>query len=143
MWLDRMFHVQGLRLPIAPHFVGPYRPPCLRFRMYLPLVLPTTLYTLSLSYYCAACSVRSLLNENLTPAHWYTIYLVHKHKIGSGWPNESPRSFVIQLAARPAVGDKKLRHTPVEKTILRCQACQSNGFENLSLYAATLVRDAY
>lgn len=46
----------------------------------------------------------------------------------------------MQLAARPICGGEKAKHSPLEQRVLRCQACQSNGFENLPLYAAALVR---
>lgn len=75
----------------------------------------------------------------LTTAHWYSIYLVNRSKGRFVWQNENPRAFVTQIAARPALGDKKSEHTELEKTVLRCQSCQANGFENLPIYIGTLV----
>ena len=77
----------------------------------------------------------------LISAHWYSIYLIFKYNINgrSGWPNESPRPFFIQLAARPVDHDKKTHHTSVERTILRCQACHANGLENLPILGIALL----
>ncbi|WFD07335.1 translation machinery-associated protein 16 [Malassezia vespertilionis] len=62
-----------------------------------------------------------------------------KHRVNGGWPNESPRVFVMQLAARPALGDKKSQHTELEKKILRGQSAQANGFENASIFGVALL----
>lgn len=68
--------------------------------------------------------------------HWYTIYLAESNKVQGGWSNVNPRSWVIQLNAKAAAGRKL---SPVEQTILRGQACQSNSFENIPLFLATVI----
>jgi uncharacterized MAPEG superfamily protein len=68
--------------------------------------------------------------------HWYTIYLAEKNKVQGGWSNVNPRGWIAQLNAKAATGK---RLSPVEQTILRGQACQLNAFENVPLFALTVV----
>lgn len=60
-------------------------------------------------------------------------------RTADGFPLQSPRVFFMQLAARPVAGDKKSEHTPLERRILRCNACQQNGMENLPVFGLTLL----
>lgn len=69
--------------------------------------------------------------------HWYSIALSMFYN--GEWANENPRAFVTRLAARPILGDKKSQHTPLERKILRCQACQQNGFENMPIFGLALL----
>ena len=69
--------------------------------------------------------------------HWYSIALSMFYN--GEWADENPRAFVTRLAARPILGDKKSQHTPLERKILRCQACQQNGFENMPIFGLALL----
>lgn len=68
--------------------------------------------------------------------HWYAVSICIAR---DGWKNEHPRTFVTQLAARPILGTKKMEHTPAERKILRAEACQQNGFENLPIFGMALL----
>lgn len=67
--------------------------------------------------------------------HWYAVSMC---MVQNGWKNENPRTFVTQLAARPILGTKKMEHTPAERRVLRAEACQQNGFENLPIFGIAL-----
>ena len=68
--------------------------------------------------------------------HWYAVSICVAQ---NGWKNEHPRTFVTQLAARPILGTKKMEHTPAERKVLRAEACQQNGFENLPIFGMALL----
>lgn len=69
-------------------------------------------------------------------AHWYTISLCLKHNINGGWDNRNPRAYVAVLQGKLVRGEKVSK---MEAMILRGQSCQANAFENIGLFAATLV----
>lgn len=69
----------------------------------------------------------------------YAVHLADKYRMLSGYKLESPRTFFVQLAARPVPGDKKSEHTAMERRYLRCEAAQQNGFENVPIFGVMLL----
>lgn len=67
---------------------------------------------------------------------------MQSNNLHGGWANEMPRSYVTQLSVRGLLAqkDKKLALSPLERTVLRAEACQQNGFEHLPIFGVALVR---
>lgn len=75
------------------------------------------------------------------PAAWVLCLLPHAYasKVyeksqGQEWDNSSPRYLVQKISS------KTTELTPDEARYLRAEAAQQNGFENIALFAVSIVR---